>query len=310
MWGLGTHLARTSVPARALVPNISAPSRALVPMAGALALTHANGGFDQVHTAATARANDDIPVYSRDDIRATWQAVVNTSAAKRLSQRMPRHWMEEDRTAMNAIIGEFVEEVLQTGGSDRLCSISDTIRLRARGFGHTTSQDTTPTRAAVDECWASIASDYECSICLDVLAAPVILKCTHSFCGSCLQQHCEIKGAGVSCPRCNAPVESAAIYERDMDEIIARKVKKIPRNANTSEWEKKRNAYLDHLKVHNQTCAPVLEDASTTGHAAHDDHARFTDEIDYIKWAVFFVAAITAGILMHKSMIRRATDSF
>ena len=39
--------------------------------------------------------------------------------------------------------------------------------------------------------WEQIVADHPCLICCDVLAAPVVIGCTHTFCGQCVMQYME-----------------------------------------------------------------------------------------------------------------------
>ncbi|XP_046878699.1 E3 ubiquitin-protein ligase TRIM35 [Hypomesus transpacificus] len=44
--------------------------------------------------------------------------------------------------------------------------------------------------------------DLSCPICCDIFRDPVVLKCSHSFCASCLQQYWSGKGSCRDCPLC------------------------------------------------------------------------------------------------------------
>ncbi|XP_047431379.1 E3 ubiquitin-protein ligase TRIM35-like [Mugil cephalus] len=45
-------------------------------------------------------------------------------------------------------------------------------------------------------------ADLTCSICYDIFRDPVVLKCSHSFCGPCLQQYWTPHGRSRDCPLC------------------------------------------------------------------------------------------------------------
>ncbi|KAJ3612155.1 hypothetical protein NHX12_020432 [Muraenolepis orangiensis] len=44
--------------------------------------------------------------------------------------------------------------------------------------------------------------DLCCTICCDIFRDPVVLKCSHSFCGSCLRDYWAHRGLGRDCPLC------------------------------------------------------------------------------------------------------------
>ncbi|XP_072233667.1 E3 ubiquitin-protein ligase TRIM35 [Leuresthes tenuis] len=44
--------------------------------------------------------------------------------------------------------------------------------------------------------------DLTCSICCDIFRNPVVLKCSHSFCATCLQQYWTQRGQKHDCPLC------------------------------------------------------------------------------------------------------------
>lgn len=44
--------------------------------------------------------------------------------------------------------------------------------------------------------------DLSCPICCDIFTDPVVLKCSHSFCASCLRQHWARQGPRRDCPLC------------------------------------------------------------------------------------------------------------
>lgn len=52
------------------------------------------------------------------------------------------------------------------------------------------------TTVDIKECeneWDILVRDYQCGICLDLLAAPKLTDCTHSFCGACIQLYFDNK---------------------------------------------------------------------------------------------------------------------
>ncbi|KAG9329432.1 hypothetical protein JZ751_004776, partial [Albula glossodonta] len=56
------------------------------------------------------------------------------------------------------------------------------------------------TDATRNVCWKYPTFD---SVCTDIFCQPVVLKCSHSFCGTCLLNHWSSSG-GRDCPICRA----------------------------------------------------------------------------------------------------------
>ena len=109
--------------------------------------------------------------------------------------------------------------------------------------------------------WENLACDYSCLICRELLAAPVITNCTHSFCGSCLSDHIgSISSADVdvvhSCPACRNPIHLTT-YERVLDDSIAKKASLLNGGSSSTRWQARRKQYLDGLKKPNNFCKSV-----------------------------------------------------
>lgn len=103
--------------------------------------------------------------------------------------------------------------------------------------------------------WENLTCDYSCLICRELLAAPVITNCTHSFCGSCLNDHIgSISSADVdvvhSCPACRNPIHLTT-YERVLDDSIAKKASVLNGGTSSVRWQSRRKLYLDGLKKPN-----------------------------------------------------------
>ena len=96
--------------------------------------------------------------------------------------------------------------------------------------------------------WDDLARDHTCLICKELLAAPVITNCSHSFCGVCLADHIgSISSIDIdvvhSCPSCRDPI-SFTTYERVLDENIAKKVGKLSRCCMSIRWQERRDKQL------------------------------------------------------------------
>lgn len=100
--------------------------------------------------------------------------------------------------------------------------------------------------------WNELVNDHKCMICSDLLAGPVILGCSHSFCGSCvtdLVDAYESDDIDVihTCPTCRQEIENK-IFEMILDDIIALKVAEIPDCEPKRDWAKRRESYQKSRK--------------------------------------------------------------
>lgn len=98
--------------------------------------------------------------------------------------------------------------------------------------------------------WDELVAYHQCMICKDLLAAPVITGCSHSFCGMCLTNHMEsIYSKDIEvihpCPVCDEHIVNET-YEAILDEAIARDVHRIPSCTAKQNWIRRRNDY--HLE--------------------------------------------------------------
>jgi hypothetical protein len=109
--------------------------------------------------------------------------------------------------------------------------------------------------------WTAMEDKYSCAICHDVMAAPVILPCSHDFCAGCVEDmnnavHAHSLDVEVvrTCPCCRAEY-THAIYQRTLDADIHEQVLKMDEKAlSTSErslraeWLKRRKQSLKKIK--------------------------------------------------------------
>lgn len=110
--------------------------------------------------------------------------------------------------------------------------------------------------------WNELVNDHKCMICSDLLAGPVILGCSHSFCGSCvidLIDAWESDDIDVihTCPTCRQEIENK-IFEMILDDIIAQKVAEIPDCEPKRDWIKRRESYQKSRK--NETSEKIYRD--------------------------------------------------
>ena len=131
-----------------------------------------------------------------------------------------------------------------------------------------------------DSRWDDLVNDYKCMICSDLLAGPVILGCSHSFCGICLhnmRESWESDDSDItySCPTCREDIENE-IFERVLDEIIAQKVAIFRDCEPKRDWIKRReefknyqrNKILDRELNKNKSTESSFEDAQYINAAA------------------------------------------
>lgn len=122
-----------------------------------------------------------------------------------------------------------------------------------------------PARSNVDDeilaKWDELVDNYRCLVCQDVLAAPVLTPCSHSFCF-----HCVIEKANSCVVIDESPVKPStaeivqecstcrqefatkdARFERHLHSRIMEEVITFPESLR-ADWEMRRQTYLDHEK--------------------------------------------------------------
>lgn len=103
--------------------------------------------------------------------------------------------------------------------------------------------------------WEQMAEKQRCVICQDLLCAPMVLKCSHSYCFHCLQEFtnkCQPADGSAevvhTCPLC--PYEfkmEDAIFVRTMHDNITEEVMHFPAVVKKG-WEERLATYLIHEK--------------------------------------------------------------
>lgn len=63
----------------------------------------------------------------------------------------------------------------------------------------------------------AVAEEFACAICQEVMVAPQLLQCSHSFCGPCLYNWLERK---LECPVCRTNVDTMPYSVRAVDKMI------------------------------------------------------------------------------------------
>lgn len=108
----------------------------------------------------------------------------------------------------------------------------------------------------IDHEWMVLAKRNECKLCHDLLAAPHLLNCEHSFCKSCLNTHldsCSLDGHSSvelihKCPVCKEEIFGDYRYEATLDENIASEAENLSESVYYKEWSLRRKVFLDERK--------------------------------------------------------------
>ncbi|XP_068099192.1 tripartite motif-containing protein 75-like [Hyperolius riggenbachi] len=130
--------------------------------------------------------------------------------------------------------------------------------------------------------FANVSEELSCSICLNVYQDPVVLRCGHSFCSSCIGSVLDAQeGSGYSCPQCRTEfAERSALYRsialRNIAEslhpnILEQEISGILCNycINSSVPAVKTCVHCEaslcegHVKVHNKAAEHVLIEPTT-----------------------------------------------
>ena len=176
--------------------------------------------------------------------------------------------------------------------------------------------------ATADEQWEQLCSEFSCSLCKDVLAAPVILPCSHSFCGECVYDMmkctndvCEVDPIFQvhSCPNCREGINHKETYQREFDYAILRRVESMPECDLKTEYHQRRDVYLEREKMSERASKKSSKGSSTASTASTAQNSTRTagrhflsdmlfeycdfDVTEYVPYVVFAVICIaTMGI--------------
>lgn len=105
----------------------------------------------------------------------------------------------------------------------------------------------------ISKAWSELFLKFPCTICQDVIAAPVVLDCGHSFCGLCINEYynsCVSDDTEVmhSCPVCKEDFTDDFRYEINYDQCVQYDVNAFPECEDKQKWEQRRTAYLELRK--------------------------------------------------------------
>ena len=151
--------------------------------------------------------------------------------------------------------------------------------------------------------WEDLRSKYECCICLDVLACPVVASCEHTFCGACITSHfdsCTVEEEFSSsyeiihsCPMCREEIEHT-IFERAFHRDIAEQIECLKSvqggeqmfTASFQEWQHRVSMYENYTRGKKKVHAKN-EDVEEES----DNDSNFLARCFYLAMAVALVAA-------------------
>lgn len=167
--------------------------------------------------------------------------------------------------------------------------------------------------------WDALCDEFRtCTICLDLLAAPTIINCGHSFCGLCIDDYmasCRAHECNVDvvhcCPNDRSEFNNAT-FERLLDSLILRKVESLT-NLTVSEtklkeeWLKRRDAYL--VRIGEKTDQQALLDkarsanssprGTTSGSSSgENDNGEEEDDGEVAEFLAFAVPAVAVAVLV------------
>lgn len=171
-------------------------------------------------------------------------------------------------------------------------------------------------KADATDAWEGLVADQKCSLCIDLLAAPVILECSHSFCGGCLYNYLggslvcsEVNNdAAINmCPVCRTEISSPPIYERNLDASIVNKTKEI--NAfgeQYLDWQVRRETYMQVMRDRERLRQERRRKGNRAAHtyegtAEGDDDDALDPPFDsietFLKWALPVVAVLIICVI-------------
>lgn len=136
--------------------------------------------------------------------------------------------------------------------------------------------------------WHSIIGNHKCSTCLDLLAAPCIIECGHSFCGECIDSHINTNKSDevthVTCPICRHEINKLPTFERILDEDIADKVSDFPNCSEKRDWIARRNIYKLRKEPKSKKAKSAIFDV--------DDDEQATETIRCVGFIILMVILI------------------
>lgn len=157
--------------------------------------------------------------------------------------------------------------------------------------------------------WSALQSKYTCAICFDVLAAPTILPCSHSFCGGCLVEYtesCVCPGNAVevikNCPECRSEFREIT-YEKVLDEVISEQVESIERDqlsAAETEYRKSWKARREKFVERNNAYRRQRSNARIQQQADEEAEMVYYDRVVLVLTIAVAVVSVLAMVRLRK----------
>ena len=122
--------------------------------------------------------------------------------------------------------------------------------------------------------WQQLRDQYPCIICRDVLAAPIVLNCEHTFCFICvenLMDKCRLLSCDESvevvhqCPTCSSDFQNTTTFNRVLDVQINHDVDKFPMCSEKVKWILRKQAHTNSSKQDTQEDNENAEEKEKVG---------------------------------------------
>lgn len=160
--------------------------------------------------------------------------------------------------------------------------------------------------------WAALQTMFPCSLCRDVLAAPVALSCGCNFCYSCMNEYkCHASNVTTQtstfaydddclhdCPHCKQLFDSM-VYERAFDQLIVDSIHDLPGGSYTAveytDWSERHAIHEDALKRKQAKEKALKEAGEETRSSIRAEEAEWEEMKAYaVPVVMFLMMAIIA----------------
>jgi hypothetical protein len=171
------------------------------------------------------------------------------------------------------------------------------------------------TTLSAGEYWDLLKDKYPCCICVDVLAAPTLLSCSHSFCGQCFEDHrnrcvpCDGNNLDmqtssfsydnvdvvVECPTCRQTVLHTS-FERTLDGAIEEAVRAAPDCEYKELWKERQKSFKDLLSARLKSAQRSISNRPSRGvRESGEEDESITEELYHM---VLTTLVVSVAIFM------------